>query len=297
MPRVRVSSKTEVLICGDLREVLKDKSDIADLVYFDPPFGTGRDFGAYKDGQSDFSVDGFAVPWDELSSILKFAPDAVLRTWLSYLGSCLLPIRNAAKKSASFWIHVDERYSHLARLLCDRLLAPAEWRSTVVWAYRRWPSRSRRFQSMHDVLFHYAPKDGTFNVLHDRPTESTVKKWGDKTQVRKKLEDGRLISVSTDIPSLGPAMGDVWSISVIAPRAYERRSGSKYPTQKPEELLRRAILSSSDPGDVVLDPGAGSGTSLAVAKRLGRGFVGIDRSDEAIAACESRLGIVASSAI
>jgi hypothetical protein len=207
MPRVRVHSPIEVLIRGDLRRVLKEKHNIVDLVYLDPPFGTGRDFGAYGDASRDFSVDGFDVPWNEMSPILKLAPDAVSRTWLAYLGSCLLPIRNAAKPLASFWIHIDERYSHLARLLCDRLLAPAEWRSTVVWAYRRWPCKSRRFQAFHDVLLHYAPKGGTFNVLRDEPTESTVKKWGNKTQVRKQMADGRMISVATDIPSLGPAMG------------------------------------------------------------------------------------------
>lgn len=297
MPRIRVQPLPEILIRGDLRDVLKDKPNVADLVYFDPPFGTGRDFGAYGDASRDLSVDGFAVPWDELSPILKFAPDAISRVWLTFLASCLLPIRKATKATGSVWVHIDERYSHLARILCDRLLAPAKWRSTVVWAYRRWPSKSRRFQSFHDVLFHYAPDDGTFNVLRDKPTESTVKKWGNKTQVRKQMSDGRKISVATDIPSLGPAMGDVWYIQPVAPKADERKRGSNFPTLKPESLLDRVILSSSNPGDVLLDPGAGGGTSLAAARRLGRGFIGIDRGDVAIAACERRLGIVASSEV
>jgi DNA modification methylase len=64
---------------------------------------------------------------------------------------------------------------------------------------------------------------------------------------------------------------------------------------KPEMLLERAILSSTNTGDVVLDPGAGSGTTLAVARRLVRGWIGIDRGETAIAACEKRLGVVASS--
>jgi len=289
VPRFRVPSLPKILVHGDLREFLKDKHDIADLVYFDPPFGTGRDFGAYGDASRDLSVDGFFVPHVEIDPILKFAPDEISRVWLAYLASCLLPIRQATKRSGSFWIHIDERYSHLARLLCDRLLAPAKWRSTIVWAYRRWPSKSRRFQSFHDVLFHYAPEDGTFNVLRDKPTESTVKKWGNKTQVRKQKADGRMISVSTDIPSLGPAMGDVWYIQPVAPKADERKRASNYPTTKPESLLARAILSASNPGDVLLDPGAGSGTSLVVANEHGRGWIGIDRSKTAIDACEKRL--------
>jgi DNA modification methylase len=160
---------------------------------------------------------------------------------------------------------------------------------------RRWPSKSRRFQAFHDVLLYYAPIDGTFNVLRDEPTESTVKTWGTKKQNAKVVDGKRIASESTDDESQGPAMGDVWQLPVLAPSGNERKDGSKYPTQKPSSLLERVILSSSNFGDVLLDPGAGSGTSLIVARKLGRGFVGIDRSDVAIAACESRLGILASS--
>jgi DNA modification methylase len=294
MPRVAIQPRTELLIRGDLRTVLKDKRDIADLVYFDPPFGTGKDFGAYEDRGKSFSTEGFDLPDDEVTliqPILLLAPDRLAKVWLQYLASCLYPIRQAAKPKASIWIHVDERYSHLARLLCDRLLAPARWQSTVVWHYRRWPCKARRFQAFHDVLFHYAPDDATFNVLHDKPTESTIKKWGGKTQVRKQKTDGKMISVATDIPSLGPAMGDVWIIQPVAPRTEERKRASNYPTLKPEKLLERVILSSSNPGDIVLDPGAGSGTTLDVARQLGRQWIGIDRSDEAIRACEKRLKV------
>lgn len=297
MPRVRVATPIEILIRGDLRAVLKDKRNIADTVYFDPLFGTGKDFGAYCDRGKSLSVDGFSFSVDEeasVSLVTQLAPDRSVNSWLYYLASCLLPIRNAAKSTASIWIHVDERRSHLARLLCDRLLAPAEWQSTIVWAYRRWPSKSKRFQAFHDVLFHYAPEGGTFNVLRDEPTESTVKTWGRKKQSARFVDGKRIASESTEEDSMGPAMGDVWNISVIAPSGNERTRGSKFPTQKPEALLERIIISSTNPGDVVLDPGAGSGTSLAVARRLGRGFVGIDRSDVAIAASETRLGIVAS---
>lgn len=290
MPRFRVPSLPKILVHGDLREVLKDKRDIADLVYFDPPFGTGRDFGAYGDASRDLSVDDHFVPRGEIDPILKFAPDEISRVWLVYLASCLFPIRNATKQRGSFWIHIDERYSHLARLLCDRLLAPAKWRSTIVWAYRRWPSKSRRFQSFHDVLFHYAPEDGTFNVLYDELSASSIAKWGRNKKV-KAMVDGRITSVSTDEPSPGVPMGDVWSISIIAPKSKERDRGCRFPTQKPVDLIKRVILSTSSVGDVLLDPGVGSGTSLVAANEHGRGWIGIDRSKTAIDACEKRLRV------
>jgi site-specific DNA-methyltransferase (adenine-specific) len=78
----------------------------------------------------------------------------------------------------------------------------------------------------------------------------------------------------------------VWTIGVIAPSALERTG---YPTQKPEALLQRLISALSDPGDIVLDPFAGSGTSLVVAAELGREAIGIDRSDVAIEVARGRL--------
>jgi len=81
-------------------------------------------------------------------------------------------------------------------------------------------------------------------------------------------------------------MGDVWEIGVLAPISRERTG---YPSQKPEALLERVIGALSNPGDVVLDPYAGSGTTLAVARRLGRGFIGIDAGPVAIATTLERL--------
>ena len=81
-------------------------------------------------------------------------------------------------------------------------------------------------------------------------------------------------------------MGDVWEIGVLAPVARERTG---YPSQKPEALLERLVLALSDPGDLVLDPYAGSGTTLAVAAKLGRRFLGLDQSDVAIETTLRRL--------
>ena len=81
-------------------------------------------------------------------------------------------------------------------------------------------------------------------------------------------------------------MGDVWDIGIIAPVARERTG---YPTQKPEALIERLVLSLTDPGDLVLDPYAGSGTTLAVAAKHGRRFVGIDKGDVAFEVASNRM--------
>ena len=99
--------------------------------------------------------------------------------------------------------------------------------------------------------------------------------------------DGRRArSSTTDEPSPGAPLGDVWEIGIIAPVSKERTG---YPTQKPEALLERLVLSCSHPGDLVLHPYAGSATTLAVAARLGRKAVGIDESSVAIQVGEARL--------
>jgi site-specific DNA-methyltransferase (adenine-specific) len=100
-------------------------------------------------------------------------------------------------------------------------------------------------------------------------------------------KDGRRTRSSTT-PDVSPGapLGDVWDIGIIAPVARERTG---YPTQKPEGLIERIVLSCTHPGDLVLDPYCGSGTSLAVAKRLGRRAIGIDESPVAVQVILARL--------
>lgn len=295
MARV-VRTWVDRLIRGDLREVLpRFVEPVADLVYFDPPFGTGRNFGAYDDRREALDLDlAELLPREHAAhAIVSFAPDGIARTWLRFLASCLLPIRRAAKPTATIWLHVDERCGHLARLMCEAILSPARWRSTVVWSYRRWPSPARRFQATHDTLFCFAPEGSTFNVLYDKSSPHTIAKWGDRRQVAVFDEGKRIVSKRGEGRSPGPAMGDVWEIPILAPPGHERKRGSKYPTQKPEALLRRIIESTSKPGDFVLDPACGSGTTLAVANSLRRRWIGIDLGDAAIRACENRLFMLA----
>lgn len=296
VPRHAPDRPAERLIRGDLREVLaREPEGFADLAYVDPPFGTGRDFGAYDDREAALlhrcsDLPPAAVP------VLDLLPrgDRQGRAWLGMLAEWLVAVRRAVKPSGVVWLHVDERRADYARLLGRRLLAPACWRSTVAWSYRRWPTKSRTFQRLHDVLLLFQPEDGgTWNTLRGELAPSTVKAWGtNKTRAVFDGEGRRVAAAKTDEPSLGPPLGDVWEIPIVAPFARERREASRFPTQKPGLLLDRVVLSTSNPGDLVLDPSCGSGTTLAAARRHGRRFVGIDVGERAIAASSQRLGIV-----
>jgi len=130
---------------------------------------------------------------------------------------------------------------------------------------------------MHDdILFYAKGEENTFNVLYEPPSESFKRRFKGKRQVLdEKRKTRKLVA---DEETKGLPMRDVWSISIIAGFSKERLG---YPTQKPEALLERIILASSNPGDLVMDPFCGCGTTLAVAQRLGRDWLGIDVSPTA----------------
>lgn len=95
------------------------------------------------------------------------------------LAGWLVAVRRAVRPAGAIWIHADERRGEFARLLASRLLVPARWRSTVIWSYRRWPTRSRTFQRLHDVLMLLQPEEGgTWNTLRGELAASTLKSWG-----------------------------------------------------------------------------------------------------------------------
>ena len=125
-----------------------------------------------------------------------------------------------------------------------------------------------------------------WNQPYEPLAASTLATWGTKKQRAVVAEDGRRArSSTTSEPTPGVPMGDVWEIGVIAPVARERTG---YPSQKPEALLERLIRRALEPAEIVLDPYAGSGTTLAVAHRMERSFLGIDASPVALETVRAR---------
>lgn len=253
-------------------EVLAAQGRLFTLAYLDPPFATGK---TYRAGDR-----------------LAFRDPKDLIEWRSSLFDVVYEIRGLLEPWGSVVIHVDPKVSHQARRVLDTVFGSECYASEIIWRYRRWPSKTRNFQRVHDVLLRYVrdPKAKTrFNQLYEPPAASTLTAWGTGKQRAVVDETGRRRrSSTTDEPSPGVPMGDVWDIGIVAPVSAERTG---YPTQKPEALLERLILSLTDPGDAVLDPYCGSGTTLAVAKRLGRPSVGIDSSALAYEVARTRLEV------
>ncbi len=257
-------------LLGMLRWAL-DGSRQFGLVYMDPPFCTGQTF-RHRDGRV-----AFVDRWQSVEDYLWH-----LRPRLELAARLLLP-------GGSLVVHVDPRVSHRVRLLLDEVMGADAFASEIVWRYRRWPSKTPNFQRVHDVLVRYVkPGPSRFSQLYEPLAESTRRAFG-TTRQRAVVADGRRQrSARTDEASPGVPMGDVWDISIVAPVARERTG---YPTQKPEALMERLVLSLTSEGDAVLDPYCGSGTTLAVCQRLGRTCVGIDQSAVAVEVARGRLGV------
>lgn len=242
------------------------------LVYMDPPFFSQK---TYRMGDEV----AFEDLWETRSQYLSELGQAIKDAWW------------LLASNGSLVVHVDARISHYVKVLCDTVLGSDSFDSEIIWRYRHWPTKSTfpTFQRVHDVLLRYVADPlayPCFNQLYEPLAESTRKTWG--TSKQRAVMDGgrRKRSSKTQEESPGVPLGDVWDIGIIAASAKERTG---YPTQKPEKLLERLICSLTDPGDWVLDPYCGSGTTLAVAKRTGRNAVGIDSSAVAIRVTKERL--------
>ncbi len=273
--RVYTSANGSALYQGNnvdaMRSLLPTLRERVTLAYMDPPFLTGRVF------ETRDSRVAFDDRWVDRAA------------YLEALGARLEAVRDLLAPHGCVIVHIDPKTSHYVKVLCDEIFGDECFASEIVWRYRRWPSRTPNFQRVHDVLLRYrksAEAEPRYHATYEPLAASTLATWGTKKQ-RAVVKDGRRTrSSSTDEKTPGVPMGDVWDIGVIAPVARERTG---YPSQKPEALLERLVHALSSPGEIVLDPYAGSGTTLAVAARLGRVFVGIDQSRVAIETATARL--------
>jgi DNA modification methylase len=306
------------LFYGDNLDVLRRhvRSDSVDLVYLDPPFKSGKDYNVIFSsgaGKASAQIQAFEDTWHwgpeaalafddvignpdcsrvaaTLRSLRKFLGESDMMAYLCMMAPRLIELRRALKPTGSLYLHCDPTASHYLKVLLDAVFGDGCFRNEVIWRYRRWPTKSRQFQKMHDVLLFYSKAtNGThyFEPLYgyEALAESTVRTYGTKKQVAD-FSSGHRKPSTVEEESRGPVLSDVWEIGVIAPVGKERLG---YPTQKPEALLGRVILASSREGDVVLDPFCGCGTAVVVAEKRKRQWIGIDITHLAINLIKHRL--------
>ncbi len=296
--------QNRTLWTGDNLDIMRGMNSASvDLIYLDPPFNSNRDYeapigseaagAAFKDTWTLSDVDeawhGEIADKDPtLYAIIDAAGlshGKGMKSYLIMMAVRLLEMRRLLKPTGSLYLHCDPTASHYLKSLMDSVFGVGNFRNEVVWSYRRWPSKSRNFQTMHDtLLFYVGGGEHVFNISYEPPSASYLKRFKGKTQVLDPETRSRKIVV--DAPTKGLPLRDVWEISIIAGSAKERVG---YPTQKPLKLLDRILQASSNPGDIVLDPFAGCATACVAAERLKRQWVGIDLSPLAAKLVKARL--------
>lgn len=205
------------------------------------------------------------------------------REYLAFLQPRLEQARRLLARSGSLYLHLDWRTVHYVKCLADEIFGIENFLNEIVWSYRTGGRSDRWFARKHDTLLLYAKQAGrhVFHVERSGSFRTDGLLYDDAGRPYKNTRKGRLYFHPD-----GPACTDVWEIPFLSTVSCERTG---YPAQKPETLLERIIRTSTDPGQLVADFFCGSGTTLAVAKRLGRRYLGCDVSGEAVAITRRRL--------
>lgn len=308
-----------LLYYGDNLDVLRQHIDdeSVDLVYLDPPFNSNADYNVLfkeHDGTaaaSQIVAFGDTWRWDEVAAAQYYAIvqeggdlSRALRAFWEILGATdmmaylammaprLVELRRVLKPTGSVYLHCDPTASHYLKLLMDAVFGAANFRNEIIWHYYNKFQRGdiHQFAGGHDVIFFYTKTPGdshTFRSIHekrDKPVRQLLRKWDGKTKTIKNMkgEDGKVMYREVTERKVD----DVWRLPYIVPASKE---GLGYPTQKPESILERIIGASTNPGDVVLDPFCGCGTTVSASQRMDRRWIGIDITHLAIGLIRKRL--------
>ena len=234
------------------------------LIYIDPPFATRSDFGG-SEGESSYS-------------------DKVDRAeFLEALRERLIFMRELLADDGSIYIHLDYRMNHYVKIIMDEVFGKQNFNNDIAWCYTGPSATNSHYPRKHDnILFYTKRNDYIFNqprIEHKSGVHNTGQVFGDmdsgSPEIKEKLENE------------GKKLEDWWKDIWSTDRYRDELCG--YPTQKPEKLLERIILASTNTNDMVLDLFAGSGTTAAVAEKLGRRWIMCDFGKHAIYTMQKRL--------
>jgi DNA modification methylase len=256
------------VVCCDNLVLLSDLPDeCCDLIYVDPPFCTGR-----RRAGADASGPTFADP-------ARGGNEA----YLEFLRPRLHQMHRVLSERGSLYVHLDWRVVHHVKVLLDDIFGAGNFLNEIIWSYRSGGRSTRWFARKHDTILLYARSAGqhTFHLQRDGRFRTQDLNYDDQGRPYKATRKGRLYFHPD-----GPALTDVWELPFLSTVSRERNG---YPSQKPEALLERVIGASSDEGDLVADFFCGSGTTLSVAKRLGRRYLGCDNNADAVSIARGRV--------
>lgn len=251
---------------GDcIQQLTKLDKGSVDLVFADPPFNIGYDYDVYDDKQSTEDYLGWCKKWIE-------------------------GVHRALKPNGTFWLAIGDEYA--AELKIEAQKAGFHCRSWVIWYYTFGVNCTNAFSRSHTHLFHFVKDKKNFTFVRPNPNVRVKSArqlvYADiRANPSGRLPDNTWITRPQDAPNAFRPNHDTWFFSRVA-GTFKEREGF-HGCQMPEQLLARIIRTSSNPYDLVLDPFGGSGTTLCVAKKLRRHWIGFELSKDYVTHINKRL--------
>ena len=285
--------------CVSACAYLKEQGIQVDLVYIDPPFASGADYAkqvyirrnpkvAEAIAQAEQELD-----IDELKSFEEKMYGDVWdkEKYLNWMYENLMAIKSVMSETASIYVHLDFHIGHYVKILMDEIFGEENYQNDIYWYYynKLHGATKKVFPRATDIILYYVKNRDAGFVFHhlteerDKPVKKLKYSFIDGHIQNNKDENGKSITyLSTE-----RQIDNVWKLSMLQPADKEEPVG--YATQKPESLLERVIAASSDENMLVADFFGGSGTTVAVANKLGRHFIHCDIGVNSIQTTRDRL--------
>lgn len=267
------------ILYGDNADLLPKLPDQSfSLIYLDPPFNTGKPQRRQRFIQRPTEGSprqGFGGRRYELQSFDGPSYHDSFPDYRTFLQPRLRECWRLLAPTGTLYVHLDWREVHYVKVWLDEMVGRRHFLNEIIWAWDYGAKTKKRWPTKHDTILVYVkdPKNYTFNSADiDREPYMAPGLVDDAKLARGKLPT------------------DVWWHTIVSPTGREKTG---WATQKPLGILRRIITASCNPGDWVLDPFGGSGTTAVAARELGRRFVVIDSHPDAIATMERRLEMAA----
>jgi site-specific DNA-methyltransferase (adenine-specific) len=270
-------SEDRVLLGDNLEHMRALPDESVQMVYMDPPFNTGRSQSRAQlktkrteEGKGDRT--GFGGRRYQTEVLNRLAYKDTFEDYLGFLDPRLQEVHRLLNPTGTLYFHIDYREAHYCKLFLDELFGRECFLNELIWAYDYGAKPKNRWPQKHDTILVYVKDINQY--------------FFDAEAVEREpyMAPGL---VTPEKAARGKMPTSVWWHTIVSPTGKEKTG---YPTQKPEGLIRRMVQASSKPGDLCMDPFAGSGTLGAVAKALGRRYLLIDVNPEAVAVTERRLG-------
>jgi site-specific DNA-methyltransferase (adenine-specific) len=270
-----IDPRQDNVLLGDNLELLPQLPDASfRMIFIDPPFNTGklqtrRTLETVSD--DDGARTGFAGRSYTTKLLAESSYKDTFDDYLSFLAPRLEEAHRLLDEQGTLYFHIDYREAHYCKLLLDEIFGRENFLNEIIWAYDYGARAKSRWPAKHDTILVYVKNVKQYHFNSEEVDREPYMAPG---------------LVTAEKAARGKLPTDVWWHTIVPTNGHEKTG---YPTQKPEGIVRRMVLASTNEGDSCLDFFAGSGTLGAVAAKLNRRYTLIDSSDEAIRVCTDRL--------